>query len=84
VRNRRTNWYLLANLSLSIRVPIWIASESQTANPRSLHRLRCDVQNIIARTDGPGFWRELGPCEIQSPCMYQCMYSTVAGCRWQG
>lgn len=59
-----------ADLSVPIRVPIWIASESQTTHPRSLHRLRCDVQNIITRTDGPRSWRELGPCEIRLPCMY--------------
>jgi hypothetical protein len=28
------------------------------------------VQNIITRSDGPRSWRELGPCEIQSPGMY--------------
>jgi S-adenosylmethionine-dependent methyltransferase len=65
---------ILADLSVPIRVPIWIASESQTTHPGSLHRLRCDVQNIIARTDGPRSWRELGPCEIQSRVSITCMY----------
>lgn len=38
--------------------------------PKVVASLQCDVQNIITRTDGPRSWRELGPCEIRSPCMY--------------